>query len=50
MELLKLELILMFLGGQDIKILLHYNSIDIIDVNEGSQVGSKEQINQFEIS
>ena len=37
------------LGGQDIKILLHYNSIDIIDVNEGGEVHSKEIIDQFEL-
>lgn len=37
------------LGGQDIKILLHYNSIDIIDVNEGGEVLSKEIIDQFEL-
>lgn len=37
------------LGGQDIKILLHYNSIHIIDVNEGGEVHSKEIIDQFEL-
>ena len=37
------------LGGQDIKILLHYNSLDIIDVNEGGEVHSKEIIDQFEL-
>ena len=37
------------LGGQDIKILLHYNSIDIIDVNEGGEVHSKAIIDQFEL-
>ena len=38
-----------FLGGQDIKILLHYKSIGVIDVNEGGEVGSKDNIDQFEI-
>lgn len=38
-----------FLGGQDIKILLHYNSIDIIDVNEGGEVHSIDIIDQFEL-
>lgn len=37
------------LSGKDIKILLHYNSINIIDVNEGGEVHSKEIIDQFEV-
>ena len=37
------------LSGQDIKILLHYKAIDIIDVNEGGELHSKNTINQFEI-
>lgn len=37
------------LSGQDVKILLYYKSINIIDVNEGGKVYSKDIIDQFEI-
>lgn len=35
--------------GNDIKIKLHYTSVDVIDVNEGAKVVSKDIIEQFEI-
>ena len=35
--------------GKNTKVILHYISLDIIDVNEGSKVSGKESIKQFEI-
>lgn len=35
--------------GNNIKIKLHYNSVDVIDVNEGAKVHSEDIIKQFEI-
>lgn len=37
------------LRGKDIKILLHYKSLGVIDVNEGAEVHSKSIIKQFEM-
>lgn len=36
-------------NGNKTKVVLHYTSIDIIDVNEGAKVSSKDTIKQFEI-
>lgn len=35
--------------GNNIKIKLHYTAVDVIDVNEGAKVFSKDAIKQFEI-
>jgi hypothetical protein len=35
--------------GNDIKIKLHYTSVDIIDANEGAKITSSDAIKQFEI-
>lgn len=35
--------------GSDTKVVLYYTTIDIIDVNEGAKVESKDPIDQFEI-
>ena len=35
--------------GNNIKIKLHYTSVDIIDANEGAKITSKDVIKQFEI-
>lgn len=35
--------------GSNTKVILHYTSVDIIDVNEGAKVSSKDKIKQFEI-
>ena len=35
--------------GNNIKIKLHYAGLDVIDVNEGAKVHSKDKIKQFEI-
>lgn len=35
--------------GNNTKVILHYTAIDVIDVNEGAKVSSKEEIKQFEI-
>ena len=35
--------------GNNIKIKLHYKSVDVIDVNEGAKVHSEDIIKQFEI-
>lgn len=35
--------------GNKTKVVLHYTTIDIIDVNEGATVSSKDTIKQFEI-
>ncbi|MFG6685310.1 head GIN domain-containing protein [Mariniflexile sp. HNIBRBA6329] len=35
--------------GNNTKVMLHYTSLDIIDVNEGSIVSGKDSIKQFEI-
>ncbi|MFI1744710.1 head GIN domain-containing protein [Thalassobellus sediminis] len=35
--------------GNKTKVILHYNTIDIIDVNEGAKVHSDDTIKQFEI-
>lgn len=35
--------------GNDTKVKLYYTSIDIIDVNEGAKVFSKDKIKQFEV-
>lgn len=35
--------------GNSTKVILHYTSVDIIDVNEGAKVFSKDKIKQFEI-
>lgn len=35
--------------GNKTKVVLHYNTIDIIDVNEGAKVHSDDTIKQFEI-
>lgn len=35
--------------GSNTKVILHYTSIDIIDVNEGAKAHSKDVIKQFEI-
>ena len=32
-----------------LKVILNYTSLDIIDVNEGAEVHSKDKIKQFEI-
>jgi hypothetical protein len=36
--------------GNNTKVTLYYTSVDIIDVNEGSKVHSKDTIKQFEIN
>ena len=36
--------------GNDTKVTLYYTSVDVIDVNEGSKVYSKDTIKQFEIN
>ncbi|WP_194766403.1 head GIN domain-containing protein [Tamlana sp. I1] len=36
-------------NGNSTKVTLHYEHLDVIDVNEGAQVTSKEVIKQFEI-
>jgi len=36
--------------GEDIKVILHYTSLDIIDVNEGAKVTSKNTFKQSEIT
>ncbi|MEL0455329.1 head GIN domain-containing protein [Flavobacteriaceae bacterium SZ-1-7] len=35
--------------GSDTKVVLYYTSVDVIDVNEGAKVESKDIIEQFEI-
>ncbi|MFI1772593.1 head GIN domain-containing protein [Thalassobellus citreus] len=35
--------------GNKTKVILHYNTIDIIDVNEGAKVHSDDTIKQFEV-
>lgn len=35
--------------GNSTKVILHYTSVDIIDVNEGAKVFSKDKLKQFEI-
>ncbi|WP_370477373.1 head GIN domain-containing protein [Tamlana flava] len=35
--------------GSDTKVVLYYTSVDVIDVNEGAKVESKDVIKQFEI-
>ncbi|MEN3323785.1 head GIN domain-containing protein [Mariniflexile soesokkakense] len=35
--------------GNNTKVILHYTSLDIIDVNEGAKVSGKDSIKQFEI-
>ena len=45
---IKMSLEELFYGNKT-KVILHYTAIDIIDVNEGSKVHSKDKIKQFEI-
>ena len=35
--------------GNNTKVILYYTSVDVIDVNEGAKVHSKDDIKQFEV-